>query len=127
MPEDGGPRKAVPSTQRARIQELETENARHLAGLNQVCQERNTFRNEAAKLRKDSVKLRKEIADLRNKYDALVSTHEDVKRTNGTTQEAAKPAKKITRKRKVVVGVLIVNEITLTRYHAGRLSTLMPW
>jgi uncharacterized coiled-coil DUF342 family protein len=103
MPEDREPRKAVPSTQRARIQELEAENARHLADLNQVRQERDTFRNEAAKLRKDSVKLRKEIADLRNKYDALVSTHEDVKRTNGVTQEAEKPAKKVTRKRKVVV------------------------
>jgi uncharacterized coiled-coil DUF342 family protein len=106
MPEDHTvPDKAVHSRQRLRIQELEAENTRHLADLNQVRQERDNFRDEAAKLRKDLVKLTKEIADLRNKYDVLSSTHEDVKRSNIAAQEVMKPARKATaRKREAGVG-----------------------
>jgi hypothetical protein len=97
------------STQRARLQELEAENVRHLADLTQMRQERDTFRNEAAKLRKDLVKLTKEMAALRNKYDLLSSTHEDVKRDHVAVQEAAKPIKKVpARKRKAEVRTVVV-------------------
>lgn len=95
--------KAVNTRHRLRIKELEAENARHVADLTEVRSERDNFRNEAAKLRKDLVKLNKELADCRNKYDALHSTHEDVKRTN-IGQVAVKASKKpASKKRKIEV------------------------
>lgn len=72
--------KAVNSLLRVRVKELEADNVRHLADLNQVRTERDKFRNVAAKLRKDLVKLNEELVDCRNKYDVLHSAHEDSKR-----------------------------------------------
>jgi predicted nuclease with TOPRIM domain len=97
--------KAINTRQRLRVKELEAENTRHLADLHQVRSERDSFRNEAAKLRKDLVKLNKELADCRNKYDALHSTHEDVKRSSAGQDAAIKASKKtpVSKKRKIEV------------------------